>query len=734
MNKSAITVLLLATTAAVAPAWAQSEPVAEPQAASQDSGDVLQDIVVTASRRETRLQDVGIAVSAFGGDTLRNLSVTSSHELASVTPGLQLNITAGSPLVGLMSIRGVSQNDFAGHIEAPNAFYVDEVYQPSISSSAQQLFDVERVEVLKGPQGTLFGRNATGGLIHIVNAKPGNEFGGFVQGSYGNFDEYRLEGGVNVPLSDAVSTRFSFLRTKRDGFISNAIGPKMNADNTIAGRLQIALRPSDALDILLRGSIYQIKPVTAGAAFVRAGAPDASGLGQPLPLGTPTGYGYVDADGNPFTGAYDDPGLLERKQKDVSARIEYGTGPIKLTSLTSYSTMTTNYREDNDLSPVPFSTFTQAADAHYVTQELRLGKSSGAFRWTTGLYYLSIDGDYRQGLGLAPFATSLNASYSQKTTSYSVFGQGEYDLTDRLTLIGGARYTKDRKRFDYANNCVGPACPAFILPGTIGAAGYRDRHSEGGLSARAQLDFKVNSDVLLYASYNRGYKAFNYNAGFAGQAPIALARFKGEKLNAFEIGHKGDYFDHRVRLNVAAFYYDYQDYQAFDQRGLAFTLFNTTESVYGADAELTVRPGAGFNLSAGVSLLHTKVDNIPLATGLVSREAPQSPKYTLNFAAGKDVDLTAVKLNFTTNATYTAKFFSQLTNAPVTLIPGNWLVNGRIAVSDPEGRVSLAVFAKNLFNERRQTYAFDTAGPPFGSVEEDYAMPRQYGLELRFNF
>ena len=256
---------------------------------------------------------------------------------------------------------------------------------------------------------------------------------------------------------------------------------------------------------MLSADIYKILPVTTGGAYPTAGVPDANGLGQPLPPGTPTGFGYVDADGKPFTGAFDEAGLLKRTQKNFSGRIQYDMGGVTLTSLTSYSTLFNDYREDNDQSPFPITVFYQRANAKYFTQELRIGTNRGPFRWTAGAYFLSVDGTYRQAFNVKVLGTLLDANYAQKTKSYSVFGQGEYDVAKQLTLILGARYTRDRKRYNYLETCTGPACGFFILPATIGASGgYRDNHGEGGSSARAQINYKPADDLLFYLSYNRG--------------------------------------------------------------------------------------------------------------------------------------------------------------------------------------------------------------------------------------
>jgi iron complex outermembrane receptor protein len=699
------------------------------------SGEALEEITVVATRREENLQQVPIAISAFSSETLRNLAITNTNELMNATPGLRLQEGGGGPLLGLMSIRGVSQNDFAGHIEAPNALYVDEVYQPGISSSVQQFYDVDRIEVLKGPQGTLFGRNATGGLVHIITRRPTDSFEAYAVAGVGSYDQMRAEGMLSGPLTEGVSARLSLLRNKADGYFKNAVGPDLNEDDTRAGRLQLRLHPNDRLDALLSGSIYKIGPMHTGAAYATAGLPDANGLGVPLPPGSPTLFGYVDADGDPFTGAFDNPGNIDRRQDDVSARVGYTfANGVALHSVTSYSKLRSRYVEDNDLSPVPFTVFRQNADARYVTQELRLEGTTARTRWTTGVFYLDIDGTYMQGFDIQALGTTLQADYSLATKSWAGFGQVEYDLASQLTLTAGARYTRDKKDYDYLHTCSG-LCFLFTVPGSIGEAGtVTDSHSEGDWSGRLTLDYKPRPDNLYYVSINRGYKAFNYNAGFAGMAPLAGVRFRGETLLAYEIGTKLQFWDNRARFNAAAFYYDYSNYQAFDQRGLNFTLFNADAKVYGADFELALRPGAGFTVQLGSALLNTRVSDVPIGALRLEREAPQSPHATFLAAVAKDFDLGFGRLSVSANGAYTGRNYSQLTNAPVTHIPPDFVMNARIGLSDPKDRYELSVSAKNLLDRKRILYAFDITGPPLGLVENTMAPPRWITVEARARF
>lgn len=735
---SALSPLCLAfTESAVAQSTEQKQAGQETADADApgDAGDA--EIIVTANRREMSAQRVGIALSAFSGDTLDKFGVIDTSGLASVTPGLQFTPAGGSPVAGLISIRGVSQNDFAGHIEPANAFYVDEVYQPSSATTVRELFDVERVEVLKGPQGTLFGRNATGGLIQIVSAKPSDAPKAYIQATLGSYDWFRAEGAVSGPIAEGIAARFSFLRNRHDGYFRNASGPDINADDTWAARLQVEFEPTEQLSILLSGDYYKMGPVTTGGQFVTAAQPDANGLGIPLPPGTPTGFGYVDADGRPFTVDYNFPGSFEREIWGASARISYDLGGVQLFSLTSYQAVESVYRADNDGSPIDFARFGQDSSPHTITQELRLQGESGDLQYTGGFFFLDIQGEnYYQEFIIPPFGTTLSARYRLDTRSYSVFGQGEYRIGEQWSVTAGLRYTYDRKNFDYLNTCTGPACPAFIAPGSIGAAGrIVDRHDENGVSARLQVDWTPSESVLAYASFNRGYKAFNYNAGFSGGAPLEDFRFDGETLNAYEVGLKSSFLDRKVRFNVAGFYYDYSDYQAFDQRGFNFTLFNTQAEIYGLDADLEVRPGLGFVFGAGIALLHTNVEDVPIPSGTVDREAPQSPPVTINLNGSKSFALgSAGDITISANAAWTDTYFAQLTNAPVTLQPANWLVNSRISWTLPGDRIEVAVFANNVLNAERQIYGFDVSGPPLGAAYRNFDRPRFIGVEAKVRY
>jgi iron complex outermembrane receptor protein len=469
--------------------------------------------------------------------------------------------------------------------------------------------------------------------------------------------------------------------------------------------------------------------------FPNGAGKDADGLGTSQPPGTPTGYGYADADADPLTISANFPGLLDRKQQDYSARLNWDLGAVTLSTISSFSRVQIDYAEDNDASPADISRFGQSADSKIYTQEVRLSRQQGPFRWTAGVYYLRVDGDYSQYLAFPIFGTQSTANYSVDTRSWAVFGQSEYDVSDKFSVVAGLRYTRDKKHYFYARNCVGPLCAAFDAPGSIGVQPFvRDTHSEGDWSGRFVLNYKPSDDTLLYASINRGYKAFNYNAGFAGSTLLQNVRFKGEILTAYEMGSKTELFDRVVRLNAAAFYYDYSDYQAFDPRGLNFTLVNTDATIYGLDADLTLRPGWGFTFLGGIGLVNTKVKGIIIGGVPRDREAAQAPKLTLNFAMTKVFDLDFGSLTLTGSGKYSSPQYAILTNPESTRLKRDFVLNGRISFVDPDSKYEVAVSAKNLLNRTREIYAFDLSNPPLGLDRKNIAPPRQVALEVTVNF
>lgn len=705
------------------------------------------EIVVTANRREESAQKVGISVVAFSGDTIEARGIQETSDLGSITSGLVIAEAGGSELAGLVSIRGVSQNDFTGQIESPNAFYIDEFYQASASSAVQQLYDINRVEVLKGPQGTLFGRNATGGLLNVFTNEPEDVLGGYFQVALGNYNAINVRGAITGPLSDTVRGRVAFLRNSRGTYYNNITetGPDLNPDDTWAVRAKLDIDASDTVTIKLGGDYYRSDYENAGASGTVPAALDPdTGLGFNVALDTP----YVLAPdfiqtGGPFETSASVPGGYFREAWGVSSNVNIDVGSFDVALLSNLSGVITSYEEDNDQTPFDVGTFAQASDSVHFTQELRaFGDTDGGLNWSTGLYFLYIDGTYSNRFNFIAADADLSTTYTIKTKSYSAFAQISQELGDRLTATIGGRVVHDDRDYLYNWSCLGlptNGCAAFGGPGTIGEAatlndGLRANDNETGWAGRVQLDYEATDNLLLYASVNRGYKGFNYNANFAGNVPLDILKLDGEKLLAFEVGAKLSLLDGKARFNTAGYIYDYKDFHAYDQRGLNFTLFNSDAKISGMEGDITLQPTSGLTITAGYNFLfRADVFNVPIADQLLTRRAPQTPDFTANGSIEQVVYADVGEITGRVDVSHTSSSYSYLSNAPNTLLDSRQVVNARLSF-EPESipNTQVALYVNNLLFDKTPTYAFDLAVA--GYTELNYGDPRTFGIEFKITF
>lgn len=516
----------------------------------------MDEIVVTATKREQSTQDIGISVTALNKDQLKALGYTNAQQVTALAPGVATIQPNGESNYSI-TMRGAANSDFTTNVESPVALYVDEVYISQSSGSGFQLFDTERVEVLRGPQGTLFGRNATGGLIHFISVKPEDEFGGYLNLSYGRFNRLTAEGAVNTPLGDKAAMRLSFATQQGDGYVENRLtGRDLNNANDFAGRAQISFTPNDNLSVLLTAR-YGRQDIRTGF-FEYVSAPLPTGMPQPGDPNPDLG-GYTDNDGDVWAGDYDFEGHNDLKTWSTSLNVEYDFGDVVLTSITDFRSVERDYIEDSDASPVDHFNFYLTTDAEQFSQEFRLSGEGEKFKWVAGAYLIDIqiadsNGIYAQGfiddyLGLVDPASvgafnGIDNPYSQSTTSISGFGQVDYDITDQLTFTLGGRYINEKKDFLYNNNAVlfpstttsglDPA-KALIVPDLIPE--YRNEESYNMWSARAVLNYKPTEDLLIYAGYNRGTRGGGFNAPLLpGITDVAYFSYKPEVLNAFEAG------------------------------------------------------------------------------------------------------------------------------------------------------------------------------------------------------
>lgn len=708
------------------------------QAAEGDGNE----IVVTAQKREQNLQDVALAVSAVGGAALDAVGRQDVTALAGKVPSLQVN--QYSPTITVFNIRGVSQNDFADSQEAPIAFYNDEVYVGALGAISGQTFDLDRVEVLRGPQGTLFGRNATGGLVQVVTAKPTKTLTGYAALTIGSYGQIATESAISGPLSDRIRARIAATTNHGGNYIKNDAGPDRGGSRFYGTRAQVEADVGDSGTLLVKiESLRNDNERTGGIYSHASTGVTADGLGYALApdenfWGTCGGCdatGYKDADGNPFTGSYDADTRFDRTYWNASVRYEQDFGGVNFVSISDYQNLRKRYGEDSDMSPEPIFVYSTRQNLYQLSQELRLSGDANRFNWLVGAYGLKIN--TRNGY-IADLSQSLGATENyggiQNTESLAIFGQGEYSLTDQIQLVFGARYSWDWKTLNYSHV---EAYPDGTSSSTFHFNTSTDpdlaKQKFGNYSFKAQINVHPNDDTLVYFGVNRGTKS----GGFGVQAfqPIVPQTmvFDQEVLTNYEAGFKLSVFDRIANINGSVFYYDYANYQAFSIIGLSQFVVNKPAEVVGAELEVQLRPTKGVFLSAYLTKLDTQVKDIVLPSGRTAdRIMPQAPSWSIGGMARVEFPVGPGALSIQTDWKYdSGQYFSSF-NAPIDYEPARVIGNARIAYKTGDQHWEVAAFVNNLTDKWYRVYNLDLSST-FGFSQETYARPRWIGASVKYS-
>ena len=681
---------------------------------AQAQPNVLEEVVITAQKREQNLQDVGVSVTAYSGDQMNALGFKNSMDLVAHTPGLDANGYGGGA-ISTFNIRGVGQNDFSANQEAPIAVYIDEAYISSNVSTRFSLFDIERAEVLRGPQGTLFGRNSTGGLVHYITRDPSQEFEGFIDLEFGEDGRQRAEGAIGGGLSDTVSGRLAFIYNKDDGLIENQFPGasddiRRTDDYSIRGKLLI--EPSDDLSVLFKAQYSDEDASPGGYSF---------GL---LPGVETDFFGYSDADGDPYTVENDFDPYQTTEITEFGVIIKWDIGEATLTSVTNYQSVDSEYAEDADVSPNSLFHYIQEVEVDQVSQEIRVNWEGERHRSVVGIYYLDIENDVAVSefgdVFFGPGAV-FGIEAVQDTTTYAVFGQTEFDLTDTLAFTAGLRFNRDEKDYDLR-------APDF------GFTDYKSDFDDDDYSAKLQLDYRPNDDWLIYGGISRGIKSGGFNLPLTPVDGTSI-EYDGETLTSYEIGFKAT-LGETIRLNASIYYYDYEDYQAFNIDPYFNTLlFNADAENYGGELELIMNPVEGLDLMLGVSYLDSEVtelkDTVTFPTG--KEVPPLSPEWTVNglarYAWPAFGGYMSVQADFFWKDDHK---FNLATSEPI-LEDSYSVVNARIGFETDDGAWSGSVFVRNLTDEEYRTFAID-ATAFFGSHENILGFERWYGANIRYTW
>lgn len=730
-NMATAVAALLAATAC--PAIAQNDP----QASDPTAASALDDIVVTANKRQQNLQDVPVTAVAFSGDQLRARGIVDAADISIATPGLTFNATAGWTGKINYTLRGVGLNNFQEANEAAVAVYQDEVYIASLVGSMVSAFDLERVEVLKGPQGTLFGRSASGGLVHFISNKPAFENSGYVNLGYGRFNQANIDAALNARLSDKVAVRLSGRIYRHDGWLDNSLGPDLNADEQYVARAQIAWRPFEGVTNVLkveRGSIG----AKDGVGFVHTGLSETTG--RVLPTNAPDAQGYSRTRGF-FTVDSELRSNNDIKRWFVENSLSADLGSVTLTSITSYIDIKKNYLEDNDMGPRPFLIVPVITSTDQWLQELRLSSSPNQpLRWTVGAFLFRWNLYNNIPLIFGDPTSTVVADFRQDTIvnqskrSGAVYGQLNYDVSDRLTLTGGLRTERESVRFSLdQGNFQGAFGPSTGVVPVYSPALNGDalKINKTYFSGELGLQFKTIDDAMLYATAKRGIKPGGFNAPFFARPAASTIKFKEETLDAFEIGLKSELLDRRVRLNMSTFYYDYKGYQATQFSVLGTFTSNTNARIYGVDIDAVAKLADRVELGLNAALLDAKATvNLAPPRGRTQIDMPQAPKIAATIYLQGGVEAFGGDLSLRGDVKYQSRVYFDIRD-DLGLSQKGYAV-GDVRVDWTNDRYSIGAFVKNLTNEKYAVYIGDGAYAGYGNVTP--GKPRWWGVQAGYKW
>jgi outer membrane receptor protein involved in Fe transport len=703
--------LLSASIALIGSISLPGQALAADSAASPTDTAALDKIVVTAQRREESAQDVGVAISVISGEELAERGVTKINQLKNLTPSLEIEpaFGGGQPQFRL---RGIGFQDYATNNSSPVGVYLGDVALPLPVQTQGQLFDLERVEVLRGPQGTLYGRNTTGGAINFIPAKPTRETSYGVTASYGSFGELIAEAYASGSLSSSTRARLSFATDQGGGWQHNRVtDEKLGDKNLNALRAQIEVDASERLKFALSAHYDEDKSENQGLYLFNSFA-TKGGTGITIPADTDTrktGWGLRPAFAQEIGVAADAKPSKDNVGSGLALNATLALDSFKLTSITSFEYLNRHELADWDASTSNESDEYFKTRANVFSEEIRVASNKGQnFNWVAGAYLAheklneKFYSDFQDVWGAAARTT-----YSQQADTYAIFGQSDTRLARPLKLVTGLRYEREeRKLEDFSTSWVGAASP---LTGPASRS-----QSSNALTGKLGLEYELAKNALLYASISRGVKSGGFTAY---NAPVIdqIAPVKPEVLWAYELGFKSD-LSRSVRLNGAAYYYDYTNQQVqsaiFDSvYGPVGKIVNAPKSsIKGAELELEWVPISGLKIGQAIGYKTGKYKEFTALDVQASLAAWSSqyrnlegsslnfPKLSYGGSLSYSWETSGYHVRAETDYSYHDKYNSWLGSAYD--IDSYWLANARVIVSPVGSRWSVALWGKNIFNQK----------------------------------
>ena len=738
---------------------------------AQQSTVVLEEIVVTAQKREEALTDVGIAVDVISGDRLREAGALSLIEVGKYSPGLNVQTPFGEFGYPLIAIRGVNTDGFIETLPQSTGVYADGVYVSQPPMQAFRLLDLERMEVLKGPQGTIYGRNTIAGAINLISRRPTFEPDGYATVGFARYSRASFEGAYGGPISETAAGRIAvkYLRQTDSPLTNTYPGQDDGGElDQLLARGSLLFRPNDDVELLVRvyagrddSDVWPWAAIPAGQDTDGDGIPDqicpeyARGDFEAAAVHClardpfVSGDTFNDTDGDPYTINQNFIGNHNYRSSGISAELNWEFAAMALTTVTGWDDFERHDILDEDAGPTVALDDVRRSDVSQFSQEVRLASnSSEGLQWLAGVYFSSDELE-----GNPSFDSGGRQDYSTlETDTLGVFGQVEYPVADNLAVTVGGRWSDVQRDFNYRTTGIFAAAEL--------QAGASNSFSDSDYSLRLALDWNVNDDTLIYASVARGFNAGTFNSQFLATVDN-LAPTKSESLTAYEVGLKSTFAGGRANVEAAVYFYDATDPQVVAVEPLSLIsanfLINAEDStMQGGELQLRALPVDWLEVSLGLAYIDSEYGHLVTSiagTGTGSPYPDNAPVFgsTLADLSGNRIPNTP-ELSVNSSATVIWpvnegwRFIGQLDfyweddiprdlrASPALYTRSHIDVDLRLALRSADDKWDAAFWVRNLTDEQYLTEAYEVLGFGFYIAAGNYSYPRTFGLELTRNF
>lgn len=735
------------TALCVALSWAIAAPLAAQSPENEDPSK-LDEIKVTAQRYEESLQQVPISITALGEEQFEKLQVERLDDLKKTVPNVIIEQNTGTSSGAKIFLRGVGADESLFTSDPAVGIYIDDVYIPRQTGSQIALYDIERIEVLRGPQGTLYGRNATGGAIRYITRKPDGQTSFRLDGTIGNIDRRDLRATAYLGISDAASAGFAVMTKNRGGYSDNlTTGGDVNDQEVHAMRGSLALEVSDNSKL----------SVALDALKERSGPGFASCvLRQPLTLARPAINGVVpapfrypgcDTDGDLYTLSSNIKDKNDLEQFGASAVLETEFSGATWRNILAYREMDNLLNGDFDGQNAVLLHIFQDQQQDQWSFESQLVGESESLRWVIGGFLFSESNE--QPTQQSIFAPGVFEDIRQDTDAYALYGQGSYDFGEAFTFTFGGRYSSEDKDFYKDATCSNgqftPDGAAFRC--SNGQTSYVTRRDDSWSSPdwRLALDYQFSGDLMGYISAATGFKSggFNGRGGITRSATgvivDSITVVDEEEVTSYEIGFKSTFADGRVRLNANYYFNDYTDLQlsAIDPAGNFFLRNAADVTIQGVELDLSAMLSDSFQVNANLGTIDGEYDSDPsvlVAPGSPTfpNELKQAPELTWSAGFIWDFDLASGGLSWSTSVHFTDEHYQNVANSELIKTESYTLIDTRLGYTPHEGNWEVALVGKNLSDEEYYTGGFDIGGLGIAAVYMN--VPRQVGLEFAYRW